>query len=496
MGKNSNWVKNANVVSFNPTGEFYFTKGIKAFQRRDLYKAKKYMNRAYQLEPDEPMIACQLAVICTELGEYQYSNQLLLNILQDLDPFMTECHYLLANNFAHMGLFKEAYKHANEYLERDEFGEFSEDAEDLLDLITFETDETEETLEYQDDLMMRQDEARKLLEAGNFVKAVERLEDMIETYPEFWSAYNNLALAYFYVGKTDEAFETLDRVLEKNPGNLHALCNGMVFYHYQMREDKVREVYELLRNVRPFLDEHLLKLGATFALTGFYEEAYQWLRVLQKKGYEGDGTFYYWLSKSAYQIGKLDAARKAWKKVEILSPDKEGLEPWSELAEDFEMSFEEHPPTILKKLESDFPEERLFGLFLTSRSKSLPMIKHHPAYLENQKFQQEELLYKKSIEFADPTAFFGGEVAELLYKRHYPVRLIESGLYLLWFSVYVEGKENGLRFRNAKAWAAAIEYEWHKLRGEKIPQKDIANIYGVSVSTLSKYVNQVANLLQ
>ena len=80
MGKNSNWVKNANVVSFNPTGEFYFTKGIKAFQRRDLYKAKKYMNRAYQLEPDEPMIACQLAVSCPDRGDYHVANQQLLNI--------------------------------------------------------------------------------------------------------------------------------------------------------------------------------------------------------------------------------------------------------------------------------------------------------------------------------------------------------------------------------------------------------------------------------
>ena len=87
-------------------------------------------------------------------------------------------------------------------------------------------------------------------------------------------------------------------------------------------------------------------------------------------------------------------------------------------------------------------------------------------------------------------------MAELLYERHRPVRLIESGLYLLWFSVFVEGKENGMKFRNAKAWAAAIEYEWHKLRGEKIPQKEIANLHGISVSTLSKYVNQVASLLQ
>ena len=50
----------------------------------------------------------------------------------DMDPFMTECHYFLANNYAHLGMFKEAYRHASAYLDKEEDGEFSEDAEDLL----------------------------------------------------------------------------------------------------------------------------------------------------------------------------------------------------------------------------------------------------------------------------------------------------------------------------------------------------------------------------
>ena len=496
MGNNSNLKKKAKVVSFNPTGEFYFTKGIKAFQRRELYRAKKYMNRALQLEPGEPMIACQLAVICTELGEYQYSNELLENILQELDPYMTECHYFLANNFAHMGLFKEAYKHANEYLDKDEFGEFTEDAEDLLDLITFETDETEETLEFQDDLMMRQEVARELLEAGNFVKAVEKIEEMIELYPEFWSAYNNLALAYFYVGKTEEAFETLNRVLEKNPGNLHALCNGMVFYHYQMNHEKLDEIFFALQKVRPMLDEHRLKLGATFALTGYYEDAYKWLRTLQKKGFEGDGTFFYWLSKSAYQIGQKKVAEQAWAKVVEFSPDKEGLEPWGDIVGDDASGFEEHVPSIVKRLESEYVEERLFGLFLASHSNDFHIVQGHESYRNNHLFTKMEKAYKKAIDVSESHAFFAAEVADYLYSLYQPVKLHESGLYLLWFSVYAEGADSGIRFSNPKAWAAAIDYEWHKLRGEKESQKKVAERYGVSVSTLSKYVKYVADLLQ
>ena len=49
---------------------------------------------------------------------------------------MVECHYFLANNYAHLGFFKDAYTHANLYLEMEEDGEFAEDAEDLLDILT------------------------------------------------------------------------------------------------------------------------------------------------------------------------------------------------------------------------------------------------------------------------------------------------------------------------------------------------------------------------
>ena len=34
---------------------------------------------------------------------------------------------------------------------------------------------------------------------------------LIKDYPEYWSAYNNLALAYFYLGKIEKADNILDR---------------------------------------------------------------------------------------------------------------------------------------------------------------------------------------------------------------------------------------------------------------------------------------------
>jgi tetratricopeptide (TPR) repeat protein len=499
MGKDSKLSQSAKIVTFHPTGEYYFTKGLKAYHRRDLYKAKKYLERALELEPYEPMITCQLAIVCTDLGEYQYSNRLLQTIIEDLDPYMTECHYFLANNYAHLGMFKEAYRHANEYLDRDEDGEFSADAEDLLDLITFETDEIGESLLEQDGLIFQQEKAREYLESGNFPKAIEILNQTIEEYPDFWSAYNNLALAHFYLGNHEDAYKTLEEVLEKNPGNLHALCNLLVFNYYEQNHEKVEEMASKLEKVRPIMQEQQFKLGATFALIGKYDFAYQWLKQLYKKGFEGDATYYYWLATSAYQLGFEQTARRAWKRVIELSPEKEGLEPWGDLNVAVN-GFEHHLPSIIKRLESEYTEERLFGLFLTKHSYQKEKIIDHPAYAKAS-FTEYEKNYKKVIQYdgvltTPSSIYYLDTISELLYKRYNPIGMIESGLFLMWFSVYVEAMNASIQMTNASAWAAAVEYLWHKLRNEKKSQKELAEVYEISTSTLQKYIKIVNGLLQ
>jgi tetratricopeptide (TPR) repeat protein len=500
MSKDSKLGQPAKILSFHPTGEYYFTKGLKAYHRRDLYKAKKYFERALELEPAEPMIACQLAITCTEVGEYKYSNNLLENILDVLDPYMTECHYFLANNYAHLGMFKEAFQHANQYLDKEEDGEFSEDAEDLLDLITFETDETEESLEQQDGLILKQEKAREYLEAGNFQKAIDVLKETIEEHQDFWSAYNNLALAYFYLGKIDEAYATLEEVLEKSPGNLHALCNLLVFHYYQQDHDKVEEMTRILDKIRPILLEHRFKLGATFALIGKYGLAYKWLKQLQKQGFHGDGTFYYWLANSAFHLGHESTANHAWKKVVEFSPEKEGLEPWGDTNAAVN-GFEHHLPSIIKRLQSEFIEERLLAIFLTKHSALKEKIFKNTAFSNNQFFSELEKEYldllinpekakgQSSLDFADRTA-------ELLYQKFQPVKLNEAGLYLMWFSIFTEALKSDLKLSNPTGWAAAVVYVWHKIRNEKKSQHEIAEKYFLSVSTLSKYVKLVNTLLR
>ncbi|TCJ06451.1 tetratricopeptide repeat protein [Cytobacillus praedii] len=483
------------LLTFNPTGEYYFAKGLKAYHKRDLYKAKKYIQRAMQLEPGEPMIVCQLAIICSELGDYQEANTFLHTILEELDADMVECHYFLANNYAHLGFFKDAYHHANLYLELDEDGEFVDHTMDLLELLTMEAEEMDEELYDQDDLITKQEHARELLESGHFPKAVELLNSVIDEYPEYWSAYNNLALAYFYLGDNQKAADILEKVFQENPGNLHALCNKLVFAFYQHDLPEVKALKDMLKKIKPISIEHQFKLGATFALTGEYDEAFSLLRSLQKKGFDGDGTFFYWLSYAAYYTGREAIAQSAWKKAIQMNPEKEGSEPWNEDKTVLD-GFENHHVSILKKLESDYIEERLFALFLTSVSAGKDEILASKEMKQNQRFSHLEREYLSFLrtkeEMADQALH---ETAILLYQNYHPIGTVEAGLFLMWFAVFVKMESSSLPVKNNKAWAGAVEYIWMKMREEKVSQQQLAGKYGVSSSTLQKYVKMVKNLL-
>ncbi|WP_342432959.1 tetratricopeptide repeat protein [Neobacillus sp. FSL H8-0543] len=488
-------IQKGKLLSFVPTGEYYFTKGVKAYHRRDFIKAKKYLGRALQLEPGEPMITCQLAIVLTELGEFENSNQLLHLILEDLDGEMAECHYFLSNNYAHLGFFKDAYHHAKIYLEMDPNGEFIDDTEDLLELLSFEAEDSGEELYPQDDLIVKQERARGLLESGYFPKAIELLKDVVEQYPEYWSAYNNLALAYFYLGKTKKAETILDDVLERNPGNLHALCNRLVFAHYQGRAKSVTSLMESLKKIQPMLTEQQFKLGATFALVGEYELAYFWLKRLYKYGFDGDGPFYYWLANSAYYTGRESFAKTIWKTVLEINPEKEGTEPWNE-EQSLANGFEDHSGSIYQKLESDYIEERLFAIFLVSVSGKMGEVFASKRFNQNQKLSAMEKEYVSLVKFGKPAAIQDAqEIAEVLYQNHHPIGPVESGLFLMWFSVFVELSKSAVRLNNKQAWAGAMEYVWYKASHEKVSQQEIANRYGISTATIGKYVKFVNNHL-
>ncbi|WP_456277711.1 tetratricopeptide repeat protein [Bacillus sp. AK128] len=433
---------NAVVIPFHLDGDFFYKKGLRAYRNRDFERSIQLLKRAHELEPEEPIILCQLAAVLSEVGEYQLSTEYLRIVVTELDPDMVECYYFIANNFAHLGLFQEAKRHALKYMELSPDGEFLEDTEDLLELLSLDSDDSEDD---EDDLIFLQDHARELMEKGDFHGAIDILHELIDGHPQFWSAYNNLALANFYIGNSDEALIILEDILEKNPGNLHALCNKVVIHFYLRNDEMVNNLVDHLKVVHPMLMEHRYKLGATFGMVGRYDLAFQWLLSLKKTGYDGDATYFYWLAQSAYHMKHEQLAQYSWKKVLLLSPEKKGSAPWEQ-----SLPLEEKG------------DDELLSYYLQLKEK-------------NQTVSVKSSHYQKGI-----------LVADLLYTRYQHDRSNLSTILSQWFQVMPQLSEKKLI--NTPALAAAIEYLFLDEIGKATTQAAVSRTYNISSATVRKYI--------
>lgn len=489
-----------NVLSFIPTGEYYYNKALKELQRENYPKAHKYLQRATELSPKDPLVAMQFGIVLMEMQEFEQAMDVLRNAL-DLDPEETDILFFLAEVHAHMGLFLDARNYAKKYVEADIQGKYAAEAMEIIDFAEQEDWQLldDEGAAQDSEDFYQQEKARRLMEQGKFPEAIELLENLIEEKPDFWGAHNNLALAYFYIGESEMAKALLHDVLRRNTGNLHALCNLAVFHYYE-KNDELEDVLELLKKIQPYVFEHRYKLGATFALVGKYKEAFRWLKSLQKRGFDGDPAFYFWLSHAAYHSGHEETARQAWKQLTMMDPGKDGYEPWSENSEMPHADALEHDREYLvEKLDHAHRSERLFGLFLLGKSSHKQEIISHPKWL---KAEQPTVLetyllgyalghpFKESV--PEERAFIRAmQATEILYAREGMVSQQGSYAFQMWFMMMEKAFQRNYSFKNPKALAAAVDYMVQSSRDHSATKKATAEEFGISAATLTKYVNEL-----
>ena len=206
---------------------FFFERAVRSLDRHNYDKALKYFRIAAEKEPDNPINLCNLAGILSEMGRFEESNEVLESVLNEVDPQLYECYFYMANNAANMEDFDLAEEYLLRYLEEDPEGEFAEEANEMLQMLAYELGRAPRQPDYGGKYawMKKHDEARCHLEEGRFLQATRALEELVEEYPDFLAARNNLSLAYYYTGQLNRAIQEIQKVLEADPNNLHALCN-------------------------------------------------------------------------------------------------------------------------------------------------------------------------------------------------------------------------------------------------------------------------------
>ncbi len=129
--------KRENILLFRHDAELFFRVGIRYANREMFDLALKYFKKAIEAEPDNSDYQFNYGCVLAELKQIKESNSVLMNILRNIDPTLSECFFGIGCNYFEMGNLKRAKKYFEKYVDFDNEGEFAEEAHDILYYLEF-----------------------------------------------------------------------------------------------------------------------------------------------------------------------------------------------------------------------------------------------------------------------------------------------------------------------------------------------------------------------
>lgn len=545
------------MVRLRTDAGFFFERAIRSLDRHNYDKALKYFRIAAEKEPDNPINLCNLAGILSELGRFEESNEVLESVLNEVDPQLYECYFYMANNAANMEDFDLAEEYLLRYLEEDPEGEFAEEANEMLQMLAYELGREPRQPDYGGKYawLKKHDEARHHLEEGRFLQATRVLEELVAEYPDFLAARNNLSLAYYYTGRLNQALQEIQKVLEADPNNLHALCNQAVLYQHMGEIAKKERLVDVLKKWVPMHLEHMYKLGTTLGILGEHEAAYQMFRRLLRLESQPDPSLYHYAAAAAFNTGRPAEAEKHWKRAMEADPESEvprfylnQCKKWCTQEKlqvpisyhyqlPFELQFRQFAPQGQASAEQIKRNPLIRSSFFWAlnhgdRETKLQVIKLF-AWIADDEVEQvlrqfvmkpeEEddlkkmaLIVLKHMGAEEPyRARIGGREVEIRSPSAEPTlspwmeqwkRVLECcldgmrGQYdavqikdaqTLWAQYLVYCKAAPPTVRKVEGWAAALEYVVAKMHGLCLTQVDAARKYRVAAATVGRHAREL-----
>lgn len=483
------------VISLHHDGDFFYQKGMTSYQKGDLERASRYLERALKIKPNEVEYLAQQAAILSELENYTASIDLLKKIVHELDAQMTECYFFMANNYAYLGDFEEALTEVRTYMALEPHGAFAHEARELLEMLTSETQDMDE--DEEPPYISLHERGRAALEHGRFEESIYLFKKVIREEPDYLAAQNNLMIAYFSTGAIEKAMAVAEAVLTKDPGNIHALCNLATFFSQLGEQENLRKVMKRLDGIFPILPEHCGKIGSTYLFVGDYKKAFYWLKIAEQRGVHRDQVFCFWMALAAYHMNHRKLAEKYWGMVDYFSSKPFHPFKYSKIQD---MMFEPEAgenfmigDLLRKEIWDGGRAYQLFSLFYLARAEEGSLI---------------EEASKKG-----PDAEIRGIAARLLNERLSGetddriqiMRIVESlsggekeamkhpELYSFW--LVVDSVAGASENTDCSGWAAALYYLWKKEFGMHASQKAIADKAGTTVYRIRKHVGELTRAL-
>ncbi|MBM4329737.1 MAG: tetratricopeptide repeat protein [Deltaproteobacteria bacterium] len=121
------------------------------------------------------------------------------------------------------------------------------------------------------------------IQSGKYEEAIYALEKLLESYPDYALAHNDIAVLSSNKGNKEKARFHYEKAVSLNSGNPTFLRNLADFYYVEMKQiDEATRLYEKILTIRPQDVETLLILGNIHVELGKFDEAKaHYLKVLE-----------------------------------------------------------------------------------------------------------------------------------------------------------------------------------------------------------------------
>ena len=165
--------------------------------------------------------------------------------------------------------------------------------------------------------------ARLYIQTGGFEKAIPLLERVIDAQPEFAEGAFLLSTAQENAGRTSQAIETLQGVLQDNPGSFRAQVRLAELYERQQRWHEAADAYGKAQGLNPRATVLTGRRAVALLSAGRAVEARDLVQgaLGTSRAAAPDPILLYLLAESQRALKELDAAQATVQKLLAASPD-------------------------------------------------------------------------------------------------------------------------------------------------------------------------------
>ncbi len=266
----------SNILKFEQTADFFFTKYIKCVERGRYLDAMMSLRSAIEKDPLDPEYRLSMAELYTEIGDFEESNFLLFEQLRTDGSFFGDCLFGMGCNFIGLQDPDKAAECFSRYLDAFPGGEYAEDARDFLEMLDDEM--------YDADLGEYFDMSSDFENVNGFLYypdlQTNELEELVGSHPDDLNLRNDLGFAYICENKVDDAETQALFVLSSDAHNVGALCNLLTVAKTRDDAQTIQNCLDTLDSHTPAKMDDAYKLVLTYCDVGEHELAYHALKNL------------------------------------------------------------------------------------------------------------------------------------------------------------------------------------------------------------------------